>query len=99
MLVSDNSIQYVHSWEQLQQATYSTKSQAETSQLLAALDEGWQIQETATYLAHGSNAEELGYLLTLYHPRRNRIQEMNVDHGPGIEAILAMQAVPGYQVL
>ena len=87
---------YSSPWEHIQQTNYGSSPQTDTSQLLNALDEGWQIQEVANYLAHGRNAESLGYLLTLYHPQRRLVREWNVDYSPGIEALLIMQAVPGY---
>ncbi len=82
-------------WEQLQQPLHGNGNQADTLRLLAALDEGWQIQEAASYLAHGSNAEGLGYLLTLYHPKRGQTRECSVTHNADIDALLAFENVTG----
>ena len=82
-------------WDHLQQPMHGVGIQADALRLLAALDEGWQIQEAASYLAHGNNAEGLGYLLTLYHPRRGQTLEFNVTHSPDIDALLAFENVTG----
>ena len=83
-------------WDQMQQPIHGAGNQPDTLRLLAALDEGWQIQEAASYLAHGSNAEGLGYLLTLYHPKRSQTRECAVSNSPDIDALLAFENVTGF---
>ena len=83
-------------WDRLQQPVHGASQQADTLRLLAALDEGWQIQEAAQYLAHGSNAEGSGYLLTLYNPKRRLTREWNAARSEDLDAILAFEGVPGY---
>ena len=84
-----------NSWEQLQQPVHGASQQADTLRLLAALDEGWQIQEVANYLAHGLNAEGRGYLITLYHSQRMLTREWNVALSPSMDALLAFEGIPG----
>jgi hypothetical protein len=86
----------INRWELLQQPVHGTCQHADTLRLLAALDEGWQIQEAAIYLAHGSNAEGLGYLLTLYHPHLRLTREWNTVHSADLDALLAFEGVPGF---
>lgn len=81
-------------WEQLQQPVHGANQQPDTLRLLAALDEGWQIQEVANYLAHGLNAEGRGYLITLYHSQRRLTREWNVNLSPSMDALLAFEGIP-----
>lgn len=81
-------------WEGLQQPVHGSAHTADYLRLLAALDEGWQIAEAAELLAHGTNAEGRGYLLTLMHPRRRLTREWNVMRSPEIDRLLAYEAVP-----
>jgi hypothetical protein len=80
-------------WEGLQQPVHGTSYHADTLRLLAALDEGWQVLEAARYLAHGSNAEGLGYLLTLYHPKLRLTREWNVSYSQDMKALLDFEGV------
>ena len=82
--------------EHLQQPVHGSNQHADTLRLLAALDQGWQIQEAAIYLAHGSNTEGLGYLLTLYHPKLRLTREWNTMHSADLDALLAFEGVPGF---
>ena len=82
-------------WDHLQQPVHGAQHQADTLRLLAALDEGWQIQEAANYLAHGTNAEGLGYLLTLYHPKRGQTRECSVSQSADMDALLTFENVTG----
>lgn len=85
-------------WERIQPATNpATDAGSDYQRLLAALEEGWQIVETADFLAHGSNAEGRGYLLTLMHPRRLLTREWNVARNPEMTALLAFEGVPGFK--
>jgi hypothetical protein len=81
-------------WEGLQQPVHGSAHTADYLRLLAALDEGWQIAEAAEMLAHGSNAEGRGYLLTLMHPRRRLTREWNVMRSPEMDRLLAYEVVP-----
>jgi len=81
-------------WEGLQQPVHGSAHAADYLRLLAALDEGWQIVEAAEILAHGSNAEGRGYVLTLVHPRRLLTREWNVMRTPELVALLAHEVVP-----
>lgn len=45
-----------------------------------ALHKGWQILETAEYLAHGKNTEGKGQLFTLYNPRLSMTRELYVAY-------------------
>lgn len=82
-------------WEHVQQPVHGTGQPADYFRLLAALDEGWQIVETAEYLAHGTNAEGHSYLLTLLHPHRLLTREWTVTYSPEMEALLGIEGVPG----
>jgi hypothetical protein len=84
-------------WERIQQPVHGTGHPADTLRLLAALDEGWQIVEAADYLAHGSNAEGRGYLLTLLHPHRLITREWSVARSPQMDSLLAFEGVPGFR--
>ena len=91
MLIAQNiQIQNPTIWESLQQPVHGTRNQSSSLRLLSALDEGWQIQEVASYLAHGYNAESIGYLLTLYHPMRNQTREIDVPQSRDIDEILKL---------
>jgi len=81
-------------WERIQQPVHGTAHKADHLRLLAALDEGWQIVEAAEFLAHGSNAEGRGYLLTLMHPRRLLTREWTVMRSPEIDSLLTHEHVP-----
>jgi hypothetical protein len=98
MLTTYNNDQTIitNHWDRLQQPVHGASQHADTLRLLAALDEGWQIQEAAKYLAHGRNAEGSGYLLTLYNPRRKLTREWNAARSADLDAILAFESVPGY---
>ncbi len=79
-----------------QQPVHGADSSLDYLRLLAALDEGWQIVDVAYLLAHGSNAEGRGYLLTLMHPRRLLTREWSVTRGPEVDALLSFEGAPGY---
>ena len=81
-------------WEGLQQPVHGSAHAADYLRLLAALDEGWQIVEAAEILAHGSNDEGRGYLLTLVHSRRLLTREWNVMRTPELDALLVHEIVP-----
>ena len=81
-------------WESLQQPVHGSGHSSDYLRLLAALDEGWQIVEAADMLAHGSNAEGRGYVLTLMHSRRLLTREWNVTRSPELDALLAHELVP-----
>jgi hypothetical protein len=81
-------------WDAMQQPVHGSAHTADYLRLLAALDEGWQIVEAADMLAHGTNAEGRGYLLTLMHPRRSLTREWNVMRSPEMDALLAYEVVP-----
>ena len=91
----DKQIQNTIHWESLQQPVHGASQQADSLRLLAALDDGWQIQEAASYLAHGRNAENCGYLLTLYHPQRKLTRELSMIHSLSLDALLVFEGVPG----
>lgn len=82
----------------MQQPVHGSTQPADTLRLLAALDEGWQIAETADYLAHGLNAEGRGYILTLFHPRQLLTREWQVARSPEMDALLAFESVPGFAI-
>jgi len=84
-------------WERVQQPVHGTGRSSDYLRLLAALDEGWQIVETADFLAQGANAEGQGYLLTLMHPRRLLTREWSVPSSPEVTALLAFEGVPGFK--
>ncbi|HEY3310050.1 MAG TPA: hypothetical protein VGK00_00285 [Anaerolineales bacterium] len=84
------------SWELMRKPLNQVDAQADTHRLTAKLNEGWQILETASYLAHGRNTEGNGYLLTLYHPRLGLSREWSVKRSPEMDALLAFEAAPGY---
>ncbi len=92
--ILDDQITSFNSWEQLQQPVHGASQHADTLRLLAALDEGWQIQEVANYLAHGHNAEGRGYLITLYHSQRRLTREWNVALSSSMNALLAFEGIP-----
>jgi len=81
-------------WDGVQQPVHGSAHAADYLRLLAALDEGWQIVEAADMLAHGSNAEGRGYVLTLMHSRRLLTREWNVTRSPELDALLAHELVP-----
>jgi hypothetical protein len=81
-------------WDRIQQPVHGSAHSADYLRLLAALDEGWQIVEAAELLAHGSNAEGRGYLLTLMHSRRLLTREWSVARSPEIDQLLAHEHVP-----
>jgi hypothetical protein len=81
-------------WDAIQQPVHGSAHTADYLRLLAALDEGWQIVEAAEMLAHGTNAEGRGYLLTLMHPRRLLTREWDLRRSPEVDALLAHEAVP-----
>lgn len=85
-------------WERMQQPVHGSAQPADTLRLLAALDEGWQIAETADFLAHGLNAEGRGYMLTLFHPRQFLTREWTVARSPEMDALLAFEGVPGFVI-
>ena len=91
LMKQNNQTQMPYNWESLQQPIHGTSKQSNSMRLLSALDEGWQIQEVASYLARGSNAEGLGYLLTLYHPKRRLTREVDVAQSPDIDALLSLE--------
>lgn len=98
MLDSTNySLEATHRWESLQQPVHGSNQSSDYLRLLAALDEGWQILEAASFLAHGKNAEGRGYLLTLAHPRLMLRREWDVARSPEMDALLAFEGVPGYR--
>jgi hypothetical protein len=84
-------------WERIQQPVHGTGIPADELRLLAALDEGWQIVETADYLAHGNNAEGRGYLLTLFNQNRHQTREWSIAQSPEIDYLLAFEGVPGFR--
>ena len=81
-------------WDCIQQPVHGSAHTADYLRLLAALDEGWQIVEAADMLAHGTNAEGRGYVLTLMHSRRLLTREWNVMRSPELDALLAHEVVP-----
>jgi len=85
-------------WESLQQPVHGSSQPADTLRLLAALDAGWQIAETADYLAHGLNAEGRGYMLTLFHPRLLLTREWEVARSPEMDELLSFEGVPGFRM-
>jgi hypothetical protein len=93
LITIENQTNNTNLWDRLQQPVHGSSHQADTLCLLAALDEGWQIQESASYLAHGNNAEGRGYLLTLYHPKRRLTHEWNVASSSDMDALLAFEGV------
>jgi len=92
-----NDVETQTRWERIQQPVHGSNHPADTLRLLAAMDEGWQIVETADYLAHGLNAEGRGYILTLMHPRMHLTREWSVARSPEMDALLAFEGVPGYR--
>lgn len=82
----------------LKQALIVAGNGSETTGLLAALSGGWQILETAKYLAHGLNAEGQGYLLTLYNPLQGLTRELNVAKSPDMDALLAFENLPTHKM-
>lgn len=94
LAIQTDTTNIFNAWEQVQQPVHGANQQADTLRLLAALDEGWQIQEVANYLAHGTNAEGRGYLITLYHPQRRITREWSVLLSSSIDALLAFEGVP-----
>jgi hypothetical protein len=97
LTISNKPFETQSRWERTQQPIHSSSQPADNLRLLAALDAGWQITETADFLAHGMNAEGRGYLLTLYNPRLHLTREMNTMHSPEMDALLAFEGVPGFQ--
>ena len=97
LITHDNQNNASNQWEHLQQPVHGNNQQADTLTLLAALDEGWQIQEAAKYLAHGKNAEGRGYLLTLYNPKRGQTHEWTVASSKDIDALLSFEGIPGFK--
>ena len=81
-------------WDCLQQPVHGNAHAADYLRLLAALDEGWQIVEAADMLAHGTNAEGRGYLLTLMHSRRFLTREWSVMRNPEVDSLLAREFAP-----
>lgn len=81
-------------WEFLQQPVHGSAHAADYLRILAALDEGWQIVEAADILAHGTNAEGRGYLLTLMHSRRLLTREWNVMRSSEVDMLLSHEHVP-----
>jgi hypothetical protein len=98
LTITNHEIESQNRWERLQQPVHGSAQSADTLRLLAALDAGWQITETADYLAHGLNAEGRGYLLTLFHPRLHLTREVNAARNPEIDALLAFECVPCFSV-
>ena len=94
---SNKHIEHSTRWERIQQPVHGTGRSSDYLRLLAALDEGWQITEAAYFLAHGTNAEGRGYLLTLMHPQRMLTREWNVMGSPEVDALLAFERVPGFK--
>lgn len=98
LTITNHEVESQYRWERMQQPVHGSDQSADTLRLLAALDAGWQIIETADYLAHGLNAEGRGYLLTLFHPHLHLTREVNAARNPEIEGLLAFEGVPGFTV-
>jgi hypothetical protein len=81
-------------WDGIQQPVHGSAHAADYLRLLAALDEGWQIVEAADMLAHGTNAEGRGYVLTLTHSRRLLTREWHLMRSPELDTLLAHEIVP-----
>jgi hypothetical protein len=97
MLNTSNTLfETARRWESLQQPMHGSGCPSDYLRLLAALDEGWQIMDTAEYLARGNNADGCGYQLTLIHPRRLLTREWDVMRSPEMDALLAFECVPGF---
>jgi hypothetical protein len=97
MLNSSISFETTPRWESLQQPVHgSGRCSDDYLRLLAALDEGWQIVESADFLAHGTNTEGQGFLLTLMHPRRHLTREWSLVRSLEVETLLAFEGVPGF---
>ena len=90
----DGTMQIGTRWECIQQPVHGSALAADFLRILAALDEGWQIVEAADILAHGSNAEGRGYVLTLMHSRRLLTREWNIMRSPEVDALLVHEHVP-----
>ena len=58
------------------------------------LQDGWIISEAARVLAHGTNNENGGYILTLADPRGLFIRETFVPRSADVDEILKRQRVP-----
>ena len=91
--IHNNQTKINNRWDHIQQPVHGVNQQADMLRLLAALDEGWQILEAANYLAHGTNAEDRGYLLTLFNPQRRLTRECNVKSSPSMDSLLHVQGV------
>lgn len=92
--IFNHTMQVGSRWERIQQPVHGSAHAADYLRLLAALDEGWQIVEAADMLAHGTNAEGRGYVLTLMHSRRLLTREWNVMCSPEIDLLLLHEHVP-----
>lgn len=58
------------------------------------LNDGWFITEAATVLAHGVNAENGGYILTLADPSGHFIRQTFVPRSADVDDLLRRERVP-----
>ncbi len=94
MLVSSNiNTKYRNVEGYSQETNEFTRHKKDFFTINGALREGWQILESANYLARGRNNEGSGYLITLYHPARNQVRQTSVLASQEMDNLLTKKFV------
>jgi len=78
----------------LQQPLHPKTLPEDYSQLLAALDDGWQILEAARLSAQSRTGLDEYYLLTLTHPARMLVRQTMLSKNEPIDKLLERECVP-----
>ena len=74
-------------WSSLRQPLRATALSDDYLQLLAALDDGWQLLEAARLSARGEQGLNEYYLLTLTHPARMLVRQTTLRRNGQVDGL------------
>ena len=83
-----------HDFGQNQLSELSRATAMDFRGIQVSLREGWIIVEAVDLLAHGTNDEGRGYLLTLMQPHKLLTQKVSIRKSSEVDMLLEHETVP-----